>query len=103
MTLLYTVALALFCIYGGTITLLYVWMYGATCTLFFCVFGAFSHTMLALASLLLSCHTSVCLDALLNTTHTPHNAGPRAMSRNTKQAMLGRVGSQKERGVASYT
>jgi hypothetical protein len=106
-SLLYMVALALVCIFGGTWTLLYVWVYGCMdvwCySHSFCVFGAFSHTMLALASLLLSCHTSVCLDALLNTTHTPHNAGPRAMSRNTKQAMLGRVGSQKERGVASYT
>ena len=33
-SLLYMVALALVCIYGGTFTLWYIWMYGATCTLF---------------------------------------------------------------------
>ena len=63
--------------------------------------------MLALASLLLSCHTSVCLGALLNATHTPHNAGPRAMSRNTRQAMLDRIDRKRKRGykvkAASYT
>jgi hypothetical protein len=72
----------------------------------FCVFGAFSRTMLALASLLLSCHTSVCLGALLNATHTPHNAGPRAMSRNTRQAMLDRIDRKRKRVTrvtASYT
>ena len=73
----------------------------------FCVFGAFSRTMLALTSLLLSCHTSVCLGALLNATHTPHNAGPRAMSRNTKQAMLDGIDRKRKRGYkgkpASYT
>ena len=80
-----------------------VWCYSHS----FCVFGAFSRTMLALASLLLSCHTSVCLDALLNATHTPHNAGPRAMSRNTRQAMLDGIDRKRKRGYkvksASYT
>ena len=63
--------------------------------------------MLALAALLLSCHTSVCLGALLNATHTPHNAGPRAMSRNTRQAMLDGIDRKRKRGYkgkpASYT
>src|SRR5215204_2884115 len=89
-SLLYMVALALVFIFGGFCG--HFCMYGRMdvwCYLHsFCVFGAFSRTMLALASLLLSCHTSVCLGALLNATHTPHNAGPRAMSRNTRQAML---------------
>ena len=101
-------------VYGGTCTRLYlwwhldtfgcmdVWMYGCMdvwCySHSFCVFGAFSRTMLALASLLLSCHTSVCLGALLNATHTPHNAGPRAMSRNTRQAMLDGIDRKRKRG-----
>src|SRR5215213_1667091 len=87
-----------FCMYGC----MDVWCYLHS----FCVFGAFSRTMLALASLLLSCHTSVCLGALLNATHTPHNAGPRAMSRNTRQAMLDRIDRKRKRVTrvtASYT
>ena len=47
------------------------------------------------------------MDALLNATHTPHNAGPRAMSRNTRQAMLDGIDRKRKRGykvkAASYT
>lgn len=47
------------------------------------------------------------MDALLNATHTPHNAGPRAMSRNTRQAMLDGIDRKRKRGYkvksASYT